>query len=307
VLIFETFIEKIGEGGGPTRRDYLLRENELLHAFLSMNILFYEEKKGSSPRGPFKAASLVARKKTMLTSHERERYHRQIMIDEIGEPGQEKLKAASVFIAGAGGLGSPASIYLAAAGVGKIRIVDNDSVELSNLNRQILHMEDDIGKKKTDSALEKLSRQNPAVNIDTLCETITVENARQLIGGCDLIVDAMDNLATRLVLNRVAVDLNIPLIHGAVGGFEGRAMTVLPGKGACLRCIRRGPVPREVFPIIGVAPAVISAIQAAEVIKFILGIGKLLIGRLLIYDGLAMTFTEFRVKRNPDCEHCKNR
>jgi len=142
------------------------------------------------------------------------------------------------------------------------------------------------------------------VKIEPLDETITEENAVALASGCDGIVDAMDNLATRYILNKAALDLNIPFFHGAVRGLEGRVMTLVPGKGACLRCLHRGPVPQEKFPVLGATPAVIGCIQATEVIKYIVGIGNLLINRLLIYDGLSLTFTEFKVARNPECDHC---
>ena len=240
----------------------------------------------------------------MLTPSERERYDRQIMIGEIGEEGQEKLKRSRVFIAGAGGLGSPIAIYLTAAGVGTIRMVDHDQVALSNLNRQVLHWEEDVGRKKVDSAREKLRNLNRAVEIEAIAETITEGNVSKLVSGCDVIVDAMDNLPTRYILNRCAVENGLPFFHGAVNGFEGRVMTVIPGKTACLRCMYRGPVPQEKFPVIGVAPAIIGTIQATEVIKYLLGIGKLLTNRLLIYDGLKVTFSEFTINKNPDCDQC---
>jgi len=240
----------------------------------------------------------------MLSPSERERYDRQIMIGEIGQEGQEKLKRSRVAIAGAGGLGSPIAIYLTAAGIGMIRMIDHEQVALSNLNRQILHWEEDIGRKKIDSARAKLRNLNRAVEIETIAETITEGNVSQLVDGCDVIVDAMDNLPTRYVLNRCAIEKKVPFFHGAVNGFEGRAMTILPGKTACLRCMYRGPVPQEKFPVIGVAPAVIGSIQATEVIKYLVGIGKLLTNRLLIYDGLKVTFSEFTVNKNPDCDHC---
>jgi adenylyltransferase/sulfurtransferase len=240
----------------------------------------------------------------MLTSEERERYDRQIMIREIGEAGQEKLKRARVAIAGVGGIGSPVALYLTAAGIGKIRMIDHDHVTLSNLNRQVLHWEDDIGKKKVDSARTKLRQLNRAVEIETIPETLTEENVSRLVEGCDAIVDAMDNLPTRYLLNRCAIKNRIPFFHGAVHGFEGRALTILPGKTACLRCMFRGPVPQEKFPVIGVVPAMIGSIQATEVIKYFTGIGELLTNRLLIYDGLRVVFNEFAVKRNPECDHC---
>ena len=240
----------------------------------------------------------------MLTTDELERYERQIIIEKFGEEGQEKLKRAKVFIAGAGGLGSAISIYLMAAGVGMMRIVDHDRVELSNLNRQILHWDEDIGKWKVDSALEKLKRLNKGVEIEATKATITEANVSQLVADFDLIVDAMDNLPTRYVVNKAALERNIPLFHGAVYGFEGRAMTIIPGQTACLRCLYRGVFPQEKFPVIGVTPAVIGCIQATEVIKYIVGIGELLTNRLLIFDGLDMKFKEFKVKKDPSCEHC---
>ncbi len=240
----------------------------------------------------------------MLTPGERERYDRQIMIDEIGPEGQERLKKSRVAIAGAGGLGSPVALYLTAAGIGMIRLIDHDRVSLSNLNRQVLHWEEDIGKKKVDSAGIKLRNLNRAVEIESIDEIITEANVSRLVEGCDAIVDAMDNLPARYILNRCAIEKNIPFFHGAVKGFEGRAMTILPGKTACLRCLYRGPVPEEKFPVIGVTPGVIGSIQATEVIKYLLGIGQLLTNRLLLYDGLEGIFTEFAVNRNPDCDHC---
>jgi adenylyltransferase/sulfurtransferase len=226
------------------------------------------------------------------------------MVREIGQEGQGKLKRSRVVIAGAGGLGSPIAIYLTAAGIGMIRIIDHDQVALSNLNRQILYWEKDIGRKKVDSAKKKLRNLNSAVKIETIGETITEDNVSQLVEGCDVIVDAMDNLPTRYILNRCAIEKKIPFFHGAVNGFEGRAMTIIPGETACLRCMYRGPVPQEKFPVIGVTPAIIGIIQATEVIKYLVGIGKLLTNRLLIYDGLKVTFNEFAVNKNPNCDHC---
>ena len=240
----------------------------------------------------------------MLSRYDRQRYDRQIMISEIGEGGQAKLKEAVVFIGGAGGLGSPVALYLAAAGVGTLRIVDDDTVALSNLNRQILHGDDDIGKSKTGSAADTLQRLNPTVKLECLPETVSADGVVDLVRGADLVVDAMDNLETRFLLNRAALDLRIPLFHGAVNGFEGRAMTVIPGETACLGCLIHGELPQEKFPVIGVVPAVIGAIQATEVIKYITGTGRLLAGRLLRYDGLNLEFSEFKIRKNPKCRHC---
>jgi adenylyltransferase/sulfurtransferase len=241
----------------------------------------------------------------MLNEKERERYARQIMFDGFGEAGQEKLKRARIFIAGAGGLGSPVAIYLAAAGAGNIRIADDDTVETANLNRQVLHWDENTGMSKAASALGKLQRLNPDISIEAIDERITEANAARLTGGCDLIVDAMDNLPTRYLLNRTAIEKGIPFFHGAVHGFEGRAMTVIPGKTACLNCVYHGAVPpAEKYPVIGATPAVIGSIQATEVIKYVTGLGSLLTDTLLVYDGLEMVFTRLRVSRDPACEHC---
>ena len=243
----------------------------------------------------------------MLTEKELQRYDRQIMIYGFGEEGQEKLKKAKVFVAGAGGLGSPVAIYLAAAGIGTLRIADHDTVELSNLNRQVLHWEENIGGKKADSAAEKLEKLNPDIKVEAMGQTITETNISRLVGDSDLIVDAMDNLPTRYLLNKTAIKKGIPFFHGAVYGFEGRAMTVIPGKSACLNCVYHGAnVPKEKFPVIGVTPAVIGCIQATEVIKYLTGLGELLTNRLLNYDALSMKFTEFKINRDPSCEHCGN-
>lgn len=240
----------------------------------------------------------------MITNNERERYSRQIMIPEIGESGQERLRQSRVVIAGCGGLGSPIAIYLAAVGIGTMRIIDSDRITLSNLNRQILHWADDIGRNKISSASEKLRKLNPNLNIESLAEQITENNVRELVGSFNIIVDAMDNLATRYLLNQVALESGSPLFHGSVYGFEGRAMTIIPGKSACLRCVYQGVLTEEKFPIIGVAPAVIGCIQATEVIKYILGIGELLTNCLLTYNGLEMRFSKLAVKKNPNCPHC---
>jgi molybdopterin-synthase adenylyltransferase len=240
----------------------------------------------------------------MLTPEEKQRYDRQIMIPGIGEDGQEKLKKARVVIAGGGGLGSPISLYLAAAGVGTLRIIDNDKVELSNLNRQILHWDKDIGKEKAKSAYEKLRQLNKNVNTETINTTIEENNVSDLVSGFNVIVDAMDNFPTRYLLNEAAIKHNIPFVHGAVSGLEGRALTVIPGKSACLKCLYHAVPPKTKFPVLGTTPAIIGCIQATEVIKYLTGIGILLTNRLLIYDGLHMKFNELTIVRNPDCEHC---
>ena len=238
----------------------------------------------------------------MLSYQETERYTRQMLL--FGEKGQRVLKDSSVLIAGAGGLGSPVAYYLAVAGVGHIRIVDHDRVERSNLNRQILHREQDIGVLKADSAREKLTGINPDILIDARGTTIDAESIVTLLNGMDVIVDAMDNYPTRYILNCAAIDHNIPLIHGAIHGFAGQATTIIPGKTACLRCLFPHPPPKETFPVVGVAPGIIGLIQANEVLKYLLGLGTLLENRLLLWDGLSCTLEEIPIEKNPDCEDC---
>jgi molybdopterin/thiamine biosynthesis adenylyltransferase len=242
----------------------------------------------------------------MTTENEFQRYERQMLIEGFGTEGQKRLKKAKIIIAGAGGLGGIVAIYLTAAGVGRVRLIDHDQVELSNLNRQILYGDKDIGKKKTDLAQARLESLNREVEIEAICETITKENAFNLIDDGDLIVDALDNFQTRFILNEVAVRKRIPFFHGAIRGFEGKATTIVPGKTLCLKCLYPQIPDLGVSPVIGVAPAVIGSIQATEVIKYITGIGNLLTNRLLLYDGLNLEFTEIKLKRRQDCEVCQH-
>lgn len=238
----------------------------------------------------------------MLSDRERERYKRQMML--FGDEGQERLKKASIFIAGAGGLGSPVSIYLAVAGVGTLTVVDKDIVEQTNLNRQILHYDRDIGRKKVASAQEKLEAINPDITINVIDTTIDESNCAQLVGQADGIVDAMDNYPTRYLLNDVAQQKEIPLFHGAIRGFYGQATTIIPKKTACLRCIFPSAPPKEVFPVIGVTPGFIGMIQVNEVLKYLLCKGDLLANRLLIWDGMTAHAEEIAVVKNPACVSC---
>jgi molybdopterin/thiamine biosynthesis adenylyltransferase len=241
----------------------------------------------------------------MLSDRELSRYNRQIVISGWGNEGQEKLKKARVVVAGAGGLGSSVLIYLAAAGVGHIRIVDSDKVETTNLNRQVLYTDQDIGRRKALAAAERLESMNFDIRVEGIVDIIGEENVSDLVADW-AIVDAMDNLPTRLLLNRVAVRRRLPLFHGAVYSWEGRATTIIPDKTPCLQCLYQGVLPGRP-PVVGVTPAVIGCIQATEVIKYVLGMGGLLTGRLLLYDGLAMVFNEMKVKKDPDCPVCGTR
>ncbi len=238
----------------------------------------------------------------MITDEERKRYARQMLM--FGEEGQERLKSASVLVAGAGGLGTVISLYLAAAGIGHLRIIDCDVVEPSNLNRQILHWSGDIGRPKTASVADKLAALNPLIRIEAIIARITEENIEGMARGCDLIVDAMDNVPTRHLLNRAAVAQKIPFVHGAVRGFFGQATTMIPGKGPCLRCFFPESSPREVFPIVGAACGVIGSIEVAETIKLLTGKGEPLVGKLFIWDGLAGSAETIVIERNPSCPVC---
>lgn len=238
----------------------------------------------------------------MLSERERDRYKRQILL--FGEEGQEKLKQSHIFIAGAGGLGSPIALYLAVAGVGTITIIDMDVVDQTNLNRQILHFDRDIGRKKTVSAEEKLTAINPDITIHAIDTRIDEANAAELIGNADGIVDAMDNYPTRYLLNDMALRKKIPLFHGAIRGFYGQATTIIPGSTPCLKCIFPRAPPQEVFPVVGVTPGVIGTVQATEVLKYLLKMGDLLTNRLFIWDGMQARAEEIATERVTCCPAC---
>ena len=231
-----------------------------------------------------------------------------MIISGFGKTGQRKLKAAHVVVAGIGGLGSPASSYLAAVGVGHLTIIDSQMVELSNLNRQVLHWEPDVGRLKVESATEKLKALNSNIKVDAIFEQITSENVDRLIKGADVVVDGMDNYPTRYLLNEACVRNRFPFIHGAIEGLVGQLMTILPGEGPCLKCaIPKEPPKKPLFPVLGATPGVIGCLQAMEAIKLITGVGKPLVGRMLIFNGMDMTFDEIKINRDPSCQVCGRR
>jgi adenylyltransferase/sulfurtransferase len=238
----------------------------------------------------------------MLSDDELERYSRQIML--FGKEGQKRLSDATVFVAGAGGLGCPVALYLAVAGIGHLKVADKDLVEQTNLNRQVLHWEQDIGKEKVISIEEKILQINPHVEIQTFHLTIDETNIMDLVADADIIVDAMDNYEVRYFLNKVAHEKGIPMVHGAIRGFDGQAMTIMPGESACFNCVFPSEPPSEIFPVIGTTPGIIAIIQANEVIKYLLGAGKLLTNRLLIWDGLNSEMDYMKVSKRPDCKIC---
>ncbi|MFP3975722.1 MAG: HesA/MoeB/ThiF family protein [Dehalococcoidia bacterium] len=241
----------------------------------------------------------------ILSENDLTRYSRQIMVPDFGEEGQRKLKRAHAVVAGVGGLGSPASIYLACAGVGHVTLIDCDFVELSNLNRQILHYEDDIGEKKTVSAARKLTRLNPQVEVTPLFERITEDNAKELIKGVDVVVDGLDSFESRLTLNSACVNMRIPFIHGGIWGLLGQVTTIIPGKTPCLSCITPElPEKKMTFPAFGVTPAVIGSLEATEAIKLLSDFGDLLAGKALYFNGENMSVSLVEITRRTDCEIC---
>lgn len=240
-----------------------------------------------------------------LSSAELERYDRQIRIKGLEKSGQLKLKKARVLVVGAGGLGCPASLYLVAAGIGYVAVVDKETVELSNLNRQVLHWNDDIGKPKGVSVIEKLRQLNPEVTVEAIQKVLTTENARQLVKGFTVIVDALDNWRTRFLLNKACVKEGIPFVHAGVYALYGQITTILPGKGPCLQCILpQIPPEEEKFPVLGATAGTLGLLEALETIKIITGLGEPLVGRLLHFDGEIMSFQEIKVERRENCPVC---
>lgn len=232
------------------------------------------------------------------------RYRRQIPVHGLGRGGQERLKESVVFIAGAGGLGSPVATYLALAGVGHLVLADMDTVEISNLNRQFLHWDEDIGAAKVESAAGKLRRMNPSITVTPLRVRIREANVCSLVRGADLIIDALDTFEARYLLNTASLVLGLPLIHGSVRGLEGRITTLIPGKTGCLECMVPEAPPQETVPVLGAVAGVIGSLQAAEAVKLLTGTGSLLTNRMILVDGEYMEFHEFPVCRDPACRAC---
>src|SRR5437588_2871883 len=245
-----------------------------------------------------------------LSSEQRNRYQRHLLLPEVGEPGQQRLLGSRVLLLGAGGLGSPAALYLAAAGVGTIGIIDMDEVDSSNLQRQILHNVDRIGERKVDSAKKTLTALNPDVNVVTYDVRLGADNVLEIIDGYDLIVDGTDNFPTRYLVNDASLLKRIPVVHGSIFRFEGQATVFVPYVGPCYRCLIPEPPPPELAPscaeagVLGVLPGIVGSIQAIEAIKVLLDLGDPLIGRLLAYDSLEESFRVFKVNRDPECPAC---
>ncbi|HUI07171.1 MAG TPA: HesA/MoeB/ThiF family protein [Verrucomicrobiae bacterium] len=242
-----------------------------------------------------------------LSDDDRKRYSRQMLIDGWGEAAQVKLKNSTVFVAGAGGLGSPASIYLAVAGVGHIKLCDFDAPELVNLNRQILHDDSRIGTNKAISGKATLERLNPSIRVTAVTERIEAANVDALVGDAKVIVDCMDNFPTRYLLNECAIRKQIPLVHGSIWGLEGRLTFVQSPETPCLRCIFPESPPKEVFPVLGATPGVIGVMEAMEALKYLTGVGRNLKGRLMLWSGADGDVRVLKVRRDPNCPTCSQR
>jgi sulfur-carrier protein adenylyltransferase/sulfurtransferase len=247
-----------------------------------------------------------------LTPAQQSRYSRHLLIPEVGTAGQVKLLESKVLLVGAGGLGSPSALYLAAAGVGTIGIVDFDVVEASNLQRQIIHSTERLGAKKVDSARQSIEALNPDVKVVTYDEMLLADNVERLIAGYDVILDGTDTFETRYLLNDAAVAAGIPVVHASVFRFEGQLTTFVPYEGPCYRCLYPTPPPPELAPgcsvagVLGVVPGIMGLLQSNEVLKVVLGIGEPLVGRLLLFDALDGTFSELRLSRDPNCPTCSD-
>jgi len=242
-----------------------------------------------------------------LSPSELERYDRQMLISGLGINGQKKLKAAKVAVAGVGGLGCPASIYLAAAGIGKIVLADNERFELSDLNRQILGWQKDIGRFKAEVAKEKIEALNSQIEVEAVVAEITKDNVRNVIGDVDVVVDGQDNWKTRFIINEYCVTHNVRFIHAGVSALHGQMTTIVPGEGPCLRCVFPKDLPEvEKIPVLGATPALFASLQVMETIKLVTGIGDPLVGRMLFVNGEEMVFETVEVKRNVECPVCGN-
>jgi sulfur-carrier protein adenylyltransferase/sulfurtransferase len=245
-----------------------------------------------------------------LTKEQRDRYSRHLLLPEVGVEGQQKLLDAKVLLLGAGGLGSPAALYLAAAGVGTLGIVDDDTVDLSNLQRQVIHTTDRVGEPKVDSAAETIAQINPDVEVVKHQVRLDSSNVIELIEPYDIVVDGLDNFPTRYLLNDASVRLRKPVVSASILGFDGQLSVFKPYEGPCYRCLYPVPPPAELAPscgangVIGVLPGTMGLLQATEVVKLILGEGEPLVGRLLLYEALGATFTELKVRRDPQCPVC---
>jgi len=260
----------------------------------------------------WKSAGLPFDKPVVLGTEQKQRYSRHLLIPEVGSAGQAKLLGSRALLIGAGGLGSPAALYLAAAGVGTIGLVDFDVVDLSNLQRQIIHTTDRIGERKVESARIAINALNPDVKVEVHEEMLVAANVERIIAGYDVILDGTDTFETRYILNDAAVAAGIPVVHASVFRFEGQLTTFVPFEGPCYRCLYPTPPPPELAPgcsvagVLGVVPGILGLLQTNEALKVLLGIGTTLAGRLLLFDALETEFTELQLRRDPHCPVCSD-
>ncbi len=260
----------------------------------------------------WKSAGFEFETPVVLTAEQKQRYSRHLLIPEVGSAGQARLLGSKALLIGAGGLGSPAALYLAAAGVGTIGIVDFDIVDLSNLQRQIIHTTDRVGERKVESARRSINALNPEVKVVEHEEMLVAANVERIITGYDVILDGTDTFETRYIVNDAAVAAGIPVIHASVFRFEGQLTTFIPYQGPCYRCLYPTPPPPELAPgcsvagVLGVVPGILGLLQANEALKVLLGIGNTLAGRLLLFDALETEFTELKLRRDPECPVCSD-
>lgn len=271
-----------------------------------------EEWKARAAQGDLPGTLPVVETPDTLTDEQRSRYSRHLTLPDVGEAGQKTLLSSKALVVGAGGLGSPAALYLAAAGIGTLGIVDSDTVDASNLQRQVLHNTDRIGQRKVDSARLTLQAINPDIEIVTYPTRLNSDNVLEIMAGYDVVVDGADNFPTRYLVNDASLHLRTPVVHGSIFRFEGQATVFQPYEGPCYRCLFAEPPPPELAPscaeagVLGVLPGIVGSIEAVEALKLLLGIGDSLIGRLLLYDSLEQDFQTVMIKRDPNCPACSD-
>jgi sulfur-carrier protein adenylyltransferase/sulfurtransferase len=318
VLIPKSYVEQQIEGQVPDRDTpvvlYCAGGVRSLIAGTTLRLMGYANV--ASMSGGFqqwKSEGRPWRKPTVLTPAQKQRYSRHLLMPEVGVEGQARLINSKVLLIGAGGLGAPAMLYLSAAGVGTLGVVDFDVVDVSNLQRQVIHTNDRVGQKKVDSAAETIHALNPETKMVTYDEMLSEANVERLIEGYDVILDGTDTFETRYTLNDAAVRARIPVVHASVFRFEGQLTVFKPFEGPCYRCLYPTPPPPELAPgcsvagVLGVVPGTMGMLQATEALKLLLGIGDPLVGRLLIYDALDSSFTELSLRRDPNCPACGDR
>jgi molybdopterin/thiamine biosynthesis adenylyltransferase/rhodanese-related sulfurtransferase len=315
--ISKSYIEQQIEGVVPDRdaRVILYCAGGIRSLFAAQTLIEMGYTDVASMSGGFQAwkgSGLEFVTPVVLTAEQKQRYSRHLLIPEVGAAGQAKLLGSKALLIGAGGLGSPASLYLAAAGVGTIGIVDFDIVDVSNLQRQIVHTTDRVGERKVESARRSINALNPDIKVVPHEEMLVAGNVERIIAGYDVILDGTDTFETRYILNDAAVAAGIPVIHASVFRFEGQLTTFIPFEGPCYRCLYPTPPPPELAPgcsvagVLGVVPGILGLLQATEALKILLGIGETLAGRLLLFDALETEFTELKLRRDPSCPVCSD-